>query len=70
MAAAAGTRSIHHYPHEGHDHPKLNPLLHFHIFIQVLSLTGATVLFLLRCFVRLGFGRLKRQWILEDSKWL
>ncbi|KAF2713714.1 hypothetical protein K504DRAFT_498509 [Pleomassaria siparia CBS 279.74] len=46
-------------------HPP-NVLWRFNIIAQTMCMAIAGTLFLLRCFVRLGFGRLPRQWVLED----
>lgn len=43
-----------------------NHLWRFNIVTQTACLGVAGILFLLRCYVRLGFSRMPKQWILED----
>ncbi|ORY03759.1 hypothetical protein BCR34DRAFT_573318 [Clohesyomyces aquaticus] len=43
-----------------------NILWKFNVIAQTVCMTVATVLFLMRCFIRLGFSRMPLQWILED----
>lgn len=43
-----------------------NPLWKFNIVTQTTCLAVAGILFFLRCYVRLGFSRIPKQWILED----
>lgn len=45
-----------------------NSVWKYHVLTQILCLTLASVLFFMRCYVRLGFSRMKRQWLLEDCE--
>lgn len=43
-----------------------NNVWKFHVLTQTVCVTLATLLFFLRCYVRLGLSKMKRQWLLED----
>jgi hypothetical protein len=43
-----------------------NYLWTYNVAAQTLCMTTAGILFCLRCYVRLGLGRMPRQWTLED----
>ncbi|KAF2463075.1 uncharacterized protein BDR25DRAFT_298608 [Lindgomyces ingoldianus] len=43
-----------------------NALWRFNVAAQAVCMTVATILFFMRCFIRLGLSRMPRQWILED----
>lgn len=45
---------------------RTNRLWAFNVVAQTACMVVAGALFFLRCYVRLGFSRMPRQWILED----
>ena len=47
------------------EHPR-NYLYTYNIVAQTVCMSVAGMLFILRCYVRLGFSFRERQWILED----
>ena len=45
-----------------------NPLWKFSVLAQILCLVISGLLLFSRCYVRLGFSRLQKEWVLEDGK--
>ncbi|KAF2200584.1 hypothetical protein GQ43DRAFT_373488 [Delitschia confertaspora ATCC 74209] len=43
-----------------------NTVWTYHVVTQSVCVPLVSILFILRCFIRLGLGRMKRQWLLED----
>jgi len=55
-------------PGEQSDWGHPNILFQYNVVAQTVCMVVAGTLFFLRCYVRLGFSRMPKQWILEDCE--